>query len=265
MKKNKIFRFELKVLVALSFLILLVGSCKDDTDDSGTVYTEGNLTLRLGMNAAGEAVALNEELTISDYKLNLQKVRLYISNISGIKADGTEVPFGDVALLDLDEPAGSQLVVPVGDYTGIKFGLGLDSQLNDSDPSSFANEHPLSNFQGMYWSMLKYRFAVIEGTANTVSNPTPSPSLVTYHTGTDPAYRTVQLNYDFDIQGSSGVRITELFLNIELSELLDGEGGELMPTVNTSTHSMPNQMPLTNLIMDNLQGGFFIEGAVLVD
>lgn len=253
--------------LTLAFLlgVALIIGCNKETDNPPVEDPKGNLDIALTLSNAGVPVGLNEEVTLaSGYKVNLSNMRIYISSIKGIKANGDEVDFKDVALLDLKELRGTSMQVKAQQYTGLKIGLGLNPALNSSEPSTFVDENPLSSFQGMYWSMLKYRFAVIEGRVNSVSNPLATDELFTYHTGTDAAYRETSINYSFDVSEDQ-LSTTVLTLTVELDELFNGNGGDLEPTTNNSTHSQPSEMGLTNKIMDNLKGSLFIEGVVIVE
>ncbi len=252
--------------LASAFLLgaVLITSCGKDEPEVKSDPT-GNLDIALMISNAGKPVSLNEDVTLSSgYKVNLSNMRMYVSSIKGITTDGEEVDFKNVALLDLKEANGTSMQVKAQKYTGLKIGLGLSPALNSSDPSTFPQENPLSSFQGMYWSMLKYRFTIIEGRINSVNNPLATDELLTYHTGTDPAYRETTLTYSFDVVEDQ-LSTTILTLNVELDELFDGDGGDLEPITNNSTHSQPSQMGLTNKIMDNLKGGIFIEGSVIVE
>lgn len=245
--------------------LLIVSCAKDEAETPIDEPTDGNLKLALALSNAGEEVLLNEEVILSSgVKVTLSNFRLYVSNITGVLANGDEVPFGEVALLDLKEIEGADFKVPANNYASLKVGLGLSPALNSSDPSTFANENPLSSFQGMYWSMLKYRFAIMEGRVNTVSNPQPTDELLTYHTGTDVAFRELDLVYDFTVSNDQ-LSTVLLNLTVDLNELFDGDGGNLEPLTNSSTHSQPSQIGLTNMIMDNLKGSLFIEGIVVIE
>jgi hypothetical protein len=244
-------------LLALSIAVLVTSCGKEEIAAPAPVKKD--VRFSFGLTNNGQEVELNSEVqTALGYKLNISLVRLYLSNIQLVKTNGDVVKVKDVMLYDLSD-ADSRLFteqIPVGNYTEVRFTIGLDQATNASDPTSFDNNHPLSNYQGMYWSMLKYRFVVMEGTANTASGAPGDAVSFAYHTGTDPAMRAYTSEYAFAISTGSN---TELQFNLDLNTVLSGSGGELNPTTETSTHSSPSGMPLTLKLMDNIQAGFYVE------
>lgn len=250
-------------LFALSSALLFSGCDKDEPTTTNSP-TSKEMSFNLGLTKAGEPVSLNTDvLSATGFKLNLSTVKLYLSNIQLEKADGSLLDVKDVALFDLSDAESVRFVenIPLGNYTGVRFTIGLDAATNASDPTSFDQTHPLSNYQGMYWSMLKYRFAVIEGTANTQSGAPGDAVSFTYHTGTDPAMRSFSSDYAFSLTSES---VTELFFNLDINTMLSGDGGEINPINESSTHSMPSQMPFTNKLMDNILSGFYVEAIYAV-
>ncbi|MEL7339228.1 MAG: MbnP family protein, partial [Bacteroidota bacterium] len=91
------------------------------------------------------------------YRINF--FRMYVSDLSLIKEDGTEVLLSEVDLYDLAADGSAQdfgqsytyTDLEAGSYQGIKFGIGLPARLN-TDPAAYAVDHPLSIGNQMYWS-----------------------------------------------------------------------------------------------------------------
>ena len=113
--------------------------------------------------------------------LEVRDFRFYVHDVRLVTADGTEVALqlvndgmwqdGRVALLDFEDGCGemgnalTRTVVegraPVGDYTGLRFRLGLPEDLNHQNPSEAAPPLSLSE---MFWTWnAGYKFVRIEG------------------------------------------------------------------------------------------------------
>ena len=98
----------------------------------------------------------------------------------------------------------------------ISFGLGVPSDMNAMDPTSFETTHPLSSAYAMYWTWAsKYRFLKAEGRFNAGGDLTNAAtnSGIIWHTGTDALYRT----RTFDVSVRPGDR---LVVKIDLDFLL---------------------------------------------
>ena len=114
------------------------------------------------------------------------------------------------------------LTVPYGDYKSIKIGYGLNADQNLSDPASFPQDHPLSNYQSMYWPMIKYRFVKFEGKSNQISTGTDYP--IAIHPGKYFLYQTE--NYDFAstlVVNSNSAQ--ELEIRFDINDIFDGPAG----------------------------------------
>ncbi len=146
-------------------------SCKDDqpVDPAGTTGSitieydnvVGDRDLKLDTdnytNAAGEA------FTIST-------MNYYISNIKLLKADGSSyvVPKDSSYYLVREADLASQEIklnnVPVGDYTGVEFMIGVDSLKCASDPTQRTGVLDIASPDVMYWAWNSgYIFMKLEG------------------------------------------------------------------------------------------------------
>jgi len=95
--------------------------------------------------------------------------------------------------------------VPPGDYTGLRFGLGVKPDLNAMDPSNFAANDPLN--ENEFWNAnARYVFAKIEANAN-LENDGMFDTGLSYHMGSDALYTTITFNGNFTIDGNNDPRI----------------------------------------------------------
>ncbi|HCP41724.1 MAG TPA: hypothetical protein DIT65_08005 [Cryomorphaceae bacterium] len=115
----------------------------------------------------------------------------------------------------------------------ISFGLGVPSDMNAMDPTSFDTAHPLSSAFAMYWTWAsKYRFIKAEGRFNAagdLSNAATNGGII-WHTGTDSLYRT----RTFDVPVRPGDRlVVKIDLDLLLGSLSLANEGFTHTTVDT--------------------------------
>lgn len=247
-------------LFALSLILLVFSSCKKE-DEPGT-SSDGLVTVSLSLTDGSQQVYEGETINLqNDYDLKIALFRTFISNVEFQNTNGVWKPFEDVVILDpgtinsTDNSFSAKL--EAGSYQTLRFGLGVDSAMNEEDPSKMSNDDPLSTYQAMYWTMLKYRFAKFEGMANTTGQlGSSSDILLTYHPGTNPLYHMKDLPVSFNLQ-ADGNHTVELELNI--NEMLAGNNAFDF-TVENSTHSAtPEQIALAAKFMDNLRASIHVK------
>ena len=212
-----------KPFLLISAFLAVFSSCKPDKK---VEYTpNANVNMEVVLMDEGSPVNLYDHVELTTgFDFELQLFKLYISNIKLTTTDGSVKLVKDVEIVSLGDDALNKIVlnVPVGTYKSIEIGYGLNPEQNNEDPSSFDQDHPLSNYQNMYWPMIKYRFAKLEGFARSLIDS--SAYLVSIHPGTDPLY---QVNtYDFaenisiDEDYSKGFVIT-----LDIKDIFDGPAG----------------------------------------
>lgn len=136
------------------------------------------------------------ELGSSKVKMTPTDFRFYVSNLSLVNAAGKTVPlsltqdgkwqFQDVALLDFEDKTAAcangtvetrdQIVgtVPVGEYRGLRFNLGVPFELNHADSTLAAS--PL-NLTSLWWNWRAgYKFLRIDLSNPVASLPSGIPS-----------------------------------------------------------------------------------------
>lgn len=242
----------------LGFLlvIFLFSNCEKN-DDPDPVDTK--LKFIVTMSDGQQSVAHDENISLSSNQdLNISLFRLYFSNITLLK-DGAEVEIKDVALLDPGKDGSNSFTVDLnaGNYDAIKFGLGVNAIQNDKSPGDFANDHPLSTYQSMYWSMLKYRFAKFEGKANLQGQlGSANDVALAFHPGTDALYQKTTLSKSISIKPESTTIIT---VNIDLNEMFAGSNPfDLTDETNTQTHSNASDIQIAQKFMENLKASISI-------
>lgn len=198
--------------------------------------------------------------TNSGQKYTLSMFRYYVSNIRLVKTDGSEYNVTGKYLLVTPSVSDYALgELPVGDYKGIKFTVGIDSATNHSDPTPYPASHPLAiQSPAMHWSWNSgYIFTMIEGTCDTTVNNTDVLTYGQYshgmffHLGMDPLKREVDLsNSAFSISAETSKTIA---IKADLNKFFTGID---LKTENT-THTM-GTMALATRAANNIPSMFSI-------
>lgn len=222
---------QIKNIFAVILMIITLGACS--SDDSGDKIIEGetgDVGLFFDNGVNGDALILGNSYTNSNgEKLTINRFNYIVSNIVLIKADGSEYVYpkqesyfviaqeGSLFNVDLEN-------VPAGDYTKIKFGIGVDQQQYLQGETAQQSFWDLASANNLTWTWSTgYRFVIFEGTFATTTNPEVSYNFQV-HQGSNSAtdnYREVTL----DLPNTALVRagmIPSIHLKTDLSVLLDG-------------------------------------------
>lgn len=180
--------------------------------------------------------------------------KMYFSNIKFITENNDTLNVKDIFLFDLKKD--NQIIFANNakhTITKIHVGFGLDSLLNNSMPSTFEAKHPLSVEQGMYWTMLKYRFLNTEGVLDSsfLKNQ-PASFPFSLHLGRNQIYRTKIYKLDNPVQnGKIKIKINYTKMFQKNDTLLDSK-------VYFSNHSEAYDMEDAELLFGNLVNGITI-------
>lgn len=248
----------MKKLAYLSLIALLLSftSCEKDPPE----VESGKLKFVVTLSAGSLDVKQNEVINlVNGQAMNISLFRLYFSDITLIK-DGSELEIMDVALLDPGFDGQNSFTLELDDasYDSMKFGLGVNSEQNNSNPGDFDNSHPLSTYQSMYWSMLKYRFAKFEGKGNSEMNiGTGSDVAIAFHPGTDSLYQQVSLPIPLTIK-EGNTRTVQV--NIDLDKMFAmGDNIDVTDETQTQTHSTPQDIDIARRFMTQLKSAITIQ------
>lgn len=153
------------VLILVSFTGII--SCKKDPPKEEPVVEYGSVSIEFENMVGDSTLLLNApyNYTINGDTFDVSMFKYYISNVKLISASGTFVEPESYHLID-QSVSGSLTFdidnIPVGDYTGISFMIGVDSARNVSGAQTGA----LDPANGMFWSWSSgYIMAKFEGTS----------------------------------------------------------------------------------------------------
>lgn len=263
------------LLLAIS-LAFMSCSSDDDMPVANNVQLEFNNTFGDETIVLGDATSTTATVNTSaeGQVHHFSELKYVISNIRLIKEDGTEFPYH---VNDLDK--GATVVnhskpettiyeltdIPTTEYTQIKFGLGVRSDINTLDETRFPEFYATAgaNDTEMMWEWgTGYRFTKIEGfydTDNKVmsihTGSTVEGEEGNYTQGVD-AYRDITLELPTNaVVGNSAPKIT---IKADLNKLLSGNSNTI--TLSTGTgmgdNATPNIHTANSMVqfVDNLGG-----------
>lgn len=139
-------------------------------------------------------------------KLDIEEIKLYVSNVALVKNDGTEVPIQGLNLAVLNKNTEHTDIfkgdAPIGNYRGLRFDIGVPRELNHKDATRAKS--PLSIEDGMFWAWNSgYIFLSLKGKTAVVDNTSKDVAL---HVGGDNHRITVNLA---DLQKPKSLKVTD--------------------------------------------------------
>lgn len=242
----------------LMLLVVILAGCGDD--DAGS----GSLKLNFKLKYGDQSLVMFEPYTYpTGQKMTFSRFSFYFadaqlksgSNYTGIH----EISYHTLTNSHTGAAAaakGYDYTIPnikAGNYTSLKFALGVPKVSNDKTPADFANSHVLSN-QAEYWSGWKsYVFTKTEGLIDFDGDGTMESGYA-LHTGANEALRTIELPVNLTI--AEGKEST-LNITIDLKKEF-GSNPVYDIVTNPQIHSISQAAQVKQLI-DNLATAFSVE------
>lgn len=256
------------ILSFLALVVLLFVSCKPDP-----VVVDGDATANIEVNFVAEyqnspLVVFSEDYAYpeSGNSFNVKKFQFLMTDFVLLKdgtSDGTElaeveiVTFNDLNTAD-KAARGTSLAyqsIPVGEYSGIRFGLGVNRDLNKQESVTEVGA-PLDQDWWQGWG--SYIFTKMEGNFDTTGDgmyDAEDDIAYSLHTGSNDAFRTVTINAPFTVT-ADGDNIVKIV--VDYGKILEGAEGQVYDLVATpQSHSTENFDAIIE-IMDNFKDAFFI-------
>lgn len=187
-------KFMMRSLVTLTILVPCLASVSKAIADSVTASETQPVTIRFAAKVGNQSFSCGSNYRLGQPATNqtLSDFRFYISDVALIDETGKTVPvtleqdgkwqYQTVALLDFENKTGActngtvemrdRIVgtVPKGNYTGLKFSLGIPFDLNHEDATLAPS--PL-NLTGLWWNWrLGYKFVRIDLQSSTMAQST---------------------------------------------------------------------------------------------
>ncbi|AWH85186.1 hypothetical protein HYN59_08645 [Flavobacterium album] len=223
-------KFKLYTTALLAATALFV-SCNSDDNSVNNVSGTGSLDVEFDNAFGGNDLILNTQsnITSNSENLKISSIKYIISNIVLTKQDGTTYTYPKsqsyfiVNEADEDSHVLELQNIPTGDYTRIKFGVGVDQaqfQLGAEGQGDFL---AVAQAEDMLWSWSAgYKFLAFEGTFTSPTVTAATPFMVhTGQTGTD--YNYTEITLDMPTKALVRTTITpDVHIIADLSKIIDG-------------------------------------------
>ena len=204
---------------------VLFASCKKETTDPAPkVDPYGKLTVSFANEIDGQPIVLGpmNYTNTAGNTYSVDMLKYYVSNFTLVKADGSETNFKNYALLDASVPSTLSFTLDSvlnGEYTAVKFLLGVDSARNHTG----AQEGALDPVHGMIWTWnTGYIFFKHEGN---FKDSTGATQPLVFHLGTDNALTAITVPITkLAVAGNS----RKLFLDFNLNSAYATSTGAYM-------------------------------------
>ncbi len=169
------------------------------------------------------------------------RFNFFVSDVALIAADGSEVEISNIELvdftnqnLDIDSANEGYNIefsdVATGEYTGMRFGIGVSDELNATSPSDYSGTHPLGG-SGDYWAAWdSYIFAKLEGKVDVDLDGTFTSGIV-YHTGGNEYYNEIEFDMPITIDEDNTSLPT---IDIDVRKLLVRSENDYLDIINNS-------------------------------
>lgn len=244
-----VFKTLLPALLIMLFLVSVSG-CKEKEKTN-------NLTLHFDATYGNQDFALNTVYTDNNgRKLKFEKFKFFVSHVTLIKNDNSEVELKDVALIDFSKPASLEISADLdeADFKAIRLGFGVDSIQNESSPQTAPAGSALAQAGEMYWSWLKYNHLFIEGKYAEPGSENFYGAIL-YHVGTNPLYKTVTFNNSFTV--CCGLNVNPQ-LSLDVKKIFDGPPAIDLPTEGV-TESQENKYAIAEKFANNFSQAFTLK------
>lgn len=236
-----------KILYFIAGAAMLFTSCDKENEPTLEVETDGKTTITLDATFGAQDFALNKDFSSGSKTFNFNKFRYWVSNLILIKSSGEEyaVPnayflieeTADVSVQDggFTYPARKRETIelsniPVGDYKGIKFSVGVDSKYNDNLSLQAGELSQLNGMTNISWMwMTSYIFTSVGGK---VTDAGATKNLL-IETGLNTNYKSVTLNLPATVSIGSK-KDTKVVIKADVEKVFDGVDVVNNPVVGAS-------------------------------
>ncbi len=239
--------FALSRVVMVFFVVAVLSSC-DKTDS----VPEGKLQLVFTPRFGTEAFNTLQPYAYGNIQsIKFSKFDFYITGITLLSAGGNTI-LEDAGLIDITGTNASSAAlnldgIKAGDYSGIKFSIGVIPELNVKEPKDFKSANPLSSTSHYWEAWNSYIFSKIEGVLDTSGAKTYDLGFA-IHTGTDECLATLTVTKNFSItdQGTA-----DLGLDLDVRRVFQ-ENGVFFNLATSPLNHNPANIGVLKIFASNL-------------
>jgi hypothetical protein len=262
-------KFQFKKIIAVMAITTVFASCSNDDTYSDLTNQYGNLEVEFD-NVFGNANLIldsQSNVTSQGETMNISNVKYVISNIVLIKEDGSTFVYPKVESYFIVSEANevSRVLelgnIPAGNYTAIRFGIGVDEAQYDLGEAGQGGLFVLAQNEGMasVWSE-GYKHLLLEGTFT--SSTVASPTAFIVNTGKSAtAYNYTQVTLDFPDKALVRSTITpDVHIFADVAKVIDGTNKiNLSANIAGGSGSMITSGENMSLVTANLSQMFTVD------
>jgi hypothetical protein len=262
-------KFQFKKIIAVMAITTVFASCSNDDTDSDLTNQYGNLEVEFD-NVFGNANLIldsQSNVTSQGETMNISNVKYVISNIVLIKEDGSTFvyPKAESYFIVSEADEVSRILelgnIPAGNYTAIRFGIGVDEAQYDLGEAGQGGLFVLAQNEGMasVWGE-GYKHLLLEGTFT--SSTVASPTAFIVNTGKSAtAYNYTQVTLDFPDKALVRSTITpDVHIFADAAKVIDGNNKiNLSANITGGSGSMITSGENMSLVTANLSQMFTVD------
>ncbi len=224
-----------KILAYILMLSLVITACKkpkNEQTDNIENTPKGTLMFHLHTYLDENEVDLYNAIYTNDdgRSISLSRAQLYLSEIELVKLDGSTyvIPNNKIFKI-LDQETFEAGEVPVGNYKGIKFKVGVNSSINSNVPSAMADSNIFKHTEMWMNNTVQpdgYAFLNVQGTIDTTSDLSGTMVPFTYKIGSNANFKQVTMpEKNFSIQENQAeyahikINYNKLFHGVQLNNI----------------------------------------------
>jgi len=246
--------FGIIFLIGITFSL---NSCNEDVK-------KGDVDLVFKVTYGGQPLEMFKNYTypVTGELLNFTRFAFYVADINVKKKSNSsgqisEIKTTEIDFLNVTEAHTGSLGangyvytlkgIEEGEYSGLRFGLGVPPALNSKEPKDFPSSSVLSSTSN-YWSVWKsYIFFRPEGKIDLKNDGTPGEGFA-LHLGGDSAYVPFDFTKSFIVQEGMNARIE---IEIDLEKYFNAKALYPMRS-NPSIHSLEQKAQM-DILTENLK------------
>lgn len=222
-------KFQFKNIIALLSVFLVLTSCSND-DEVVNKESIGSIKLEFDQIYNDANFAANTPYTNSNGEvIKVTKAKYIVSNVQLTRDDGSiyTVPKNESYFLIDELTPATTLVqipnIPVGNYTKVTFGIGVDEEQFNLGATGQGNFLEIAQTAGMMWSWSAgYKFVAFEGTFTSATVTSDTQFKVhTGKTGDNYNYTAVTLDFPDNALVRENI-VPQVHIMTDLSQLIDG-------------------------------------------
>lgn len=218
----------------------------------------GNLKLEIQHRYDGKRLSLNSLSYQAGDTFSVTRLSYLLSGFALSTPDGEWLELPDqYAFIDLESRRTRFHLrdVPDGDFSAIRFSIGLPKEANHSDPATHAADHPLNtNLNRLHWTWQEgYIFLALEGRYRKENKNNELGGYI-YHFANDWNRKRIELPVKLQLKGASAMGIS-----FDLQSLFHGAQPITFQEMGDSTHSKEGDA-IAKALKANLSTAFGIIG-----